>query len=53
MARNTKHRLGQLMGVVILLVGLYWMYIARGSTTALGLGVIILIADLLWLFFDM
>ena len=53
MAGNTKRRRGQLMGIIILLVDLYWMYIARGNTTALGLGVIILIADLLWLFFDM
>ena len=52
MASKTLGYLGILMGLIILVLDIYWTYAARAISTFLAVGVIILIADLIWLFVD-
>ncbi len=58
MARNVKSMLALLMGIVILIADLYWMYTSYAGWGAYydalwtALGIVILVADLIWLYID-
>jgi hypothetical protein len=52
MEGNAKSWLALLMGVVILVADLYWVYTSAFDALWVALGVIILIADLVWIYLD-
>ena len=58
MAKNAKSMLALLMGIIILVADLYWIYTSYAGwgayydTLWTVLGIVILIADLIWLYID-
>ena len=58
MDAKMKHTLSLLMGIVIILVDLYWTYLAYSLSygainVPVDLGIIILIASIVWLWADL
>jgi hypothetical protein len=53
MANNMKQNIAYLMGIIILLADLYWIYTSYWSMIWLVLGIVILVADIVWLYVDM
>lgn len=47
-----RHKLALLMGIVIAVADIYWIYTSYKYFVWLALGVIILAADLIWLYLD-
>jgi apolipoprotein N-acyltransferase len=53
MKNDMKSSLAILMGIVIVIADLYWIYITYQYSVDLALGVIIFIAALIWIYLDM
>ena len=52
MDNKSKSLIGIIMGIIILIVDLYWTYTSYSVPIWLSLGIIILIADIIWLIVD-
>ena len=52
MAKSTKSMLAMLMGIIILVADIYWIYTSGGYALWIALGVVIFIATLVWLYLD-
>ncbi len=52
MASKTLSYIEILMGLIILVLDLYWTYAAYAIAEFLAIGIVILVADLIWLAID-
>ena len=50
--KENKSMLAICMGVIIIIVDLYWTYTSYSDSTSLALGLIILVASLVWIGLD-
>jgi hypothetical protein len=52
MSKSAEPMLAIVMGIIILIADIYWIYTSGGYTLWIALGVIIFIATLVWLYLD-
>lgn len=52
MANKTLSYVAILMGLIILVLDIYWTYASYAIAEFLAIGIVILIADLIWLAID-
>lgn len=52
MAGKTLSYVAILMGLIILVLDIYWTYAAYAISEFLAIGIVILVADLIWLAID-
>ena len=52
MGSNTKSKIAVLLGIVIAIADIYWIYTSYYYLLWVALGIIILAADIVWLFID-
>ncbi len=52
MRGDIKSKIAILMGIIIAIADLYWIYTSYYDTLWVALGVIILLADVVWLYID-
>ena len=57
MAGGRKHAIGLLMALIVIILDLYWTYLAYkaayGLATPVYLGIVIFIASIIWVWADM